>query len=100
MRGLRHVPDLFFVFAGARGGAHPRVEKNAFRLHGKRSEWDQYFMMTRRVCVNSSMPCLPSSPPRPERFQPAWKPWYGSAGVRFTYSSPASMLFATFIVLR
>ena len=34
----------------------------------------QYFMTTRRVCVNSSMPCLPSSPPRPERFQPAWKP--------------------------
>ena len=34
----------------------------------------QYFMTTRRVWVNSSMPCLPSSPPRPERFQPAWKP--------------------------
>src|ERR1044071_280050 len=31
-------------------------------------------MITRRVRVNSSMPCLPPSPPSSERFQPAWKP--------------------------
>ncbi len=31
----------------------------------------QCFRMTSRVWVNSSIPCLPSSPPRPERFQPA-----------------------------